>query len=67
MPVQVVDGNWGVHFQIPKYMFNASITPDQPYMPTVVPGTSMPMAQLQQLATQIVPPNYLNLPTAGAR
>lgn len=62
---QVVDGNWGVHFSIPKYMFNASITPGKPYMPTVVPGTSMPMDRLQKLAAQSVDPNYLNIPSAG--
>jgi hypothetical protein len=62
---QVVDGNWGVHFSIPKYMFNASMAAGKPYVPTLVPGTSMPMSQLLQLANTTVTPQYLNLPTAG--
>jgi hypothetical protein len=62
---QVVDGNWGVHFSIPKYMFNASISPNKPYVPTVVPGTSMPMASLQSLASQTVGSSYMNIPAAG--
>jgi len=61
---QVVDGNWGVHFSIPKYMFNMSITPSKPYMPTVVPGTSMPMARLQSLAATTKQTDYLNLASA---
>jgi hypothetical protein len=36
--VQVVDGNWGIHCIVPKWMFNMSDM--SPYAPTVFPGTS---------------------------
>lgn len=38
--MQVVDGNWGIHVVIPKWMFNMS--DKTPYSPTVMPGTSKP-------------------------
>ena len=38
--VQVVDGNWGVHCIVPKWMFNMSDM--TPYSPLVMPGTSKP-------------------------
>lgn len=62
---QVVDGNWGVHFQIPKWMFNLTMSPGKPYVPTIVPGTSMPMEQLLQLANSSKLPQYLNIQAAG--
>ena len=62
---QVVDGNWGVHFQIPKWMFNLTMSPGKPYVPTIVPGTSMPMEQLLQLANSSKLPQYLNIQSAG--
>lgn len=62
---QVVDGNWGVHFTIPKYMFDPTLSPGKPYVPTVVPGTSMPMERLQKLAATSRDTSYLNLPSAG--
>ncbi|BDA46691.1 probable formamidase C869.04 [Coccomyxa sp. Obi] len=37
---QVVDGNWGIHCIVPKWMFNMSDM--TPYMPVVMPGTSKP-------------------------
>lgn len=38
--LQVVDGNWGIHCIVPKWMFNMSDM--TPYMPVVMPGTSKP-------------------------
>ncbi|BDA46692.1 probable formamidase C869.04 [Coccomyxa sp. Obi] len=37
---QVVDGNWGIHCIVPKWMFNMSDM--TPYSPVVMPGTSKP-------------------------
>ena len=46
--MQVVNGIFGCHATIPKWMFNASVPslPDGRYMPTVMRGTSVPMSEL---------------------
>lgn len=38
---QVVDGNWGVHAIVPKYMFE-NLGSTVPYASKVMPGTSLP-------------------------
>ena len=45
---QVVNGVYGLHATIPKWMFNASVPslPDGRYMPSVMRGTSVPMSEL---------------------
>lgn len=40
LKLQVVDGNWGIHVIVPKWMFN--MTDMSPYMPNVMAGSSKP-------------------------
>lgn len=59
---QVVDGQMGIHAVIPKYMFAKN--DGLPYVPTIAPGSSTPLADVQAMASKAKPvqPNYLNGP-----
>lgn len=59
---QVVDGAFGIHSVIPKWMFMKN--DGLPYVPTIAPGSSTPLADIQAMASKAkaVQPNYLNGP-----
>ena len=55
--VQVVNGVHGMHATIPKWMFNASVPSmaNGMYLPTVIRGTSQPLAEVMDLSAIMGP------------